>query len=182
MLNYKKTEACALTWDCYSILLHCIHFTILAFCFILLPVECWGNFVFKFIFPPKCFIYDLSLPQPCPLKITPMIFCFSQRMFKCTFLLPHIPFLSFCHSQNILTLSPNLFCFTYVCCHCMCSNFTVKLLELCVGWRWETARERSEWEREIEEIQERKGVETQNQKMQNDGTVFLPTFSCWIIK
>lgn len=76
MLNYKKTEVCALIWDCYSILLHCIHFTLLAFCFSLLPVVCWGNFVFKFIFPPKCFIYDLSLPKPCPLKITPMTFVF----------------------------------------------------------------------------------------------------------
>lgn len=88
-------------------------------------------------------------------------FCFSQWMFKCTFLLPHIPFLSFCHSQNILTLSSNLLCFTCVCCHCMCSNFTLKWLELCGCWRWEMARERSEWEREIEEIEERKGVETE---------------------
>lgn len=50
-----------LSHETYFILLHCIRFTILAFCFILLPVEWWGNFVLKFIFSPKCFIYNLSL-------------------------------------------------------------------------------------------------------------------------
>lgn len=132
MLNYKKTEVCALLWNCYSILLHCIHFTLLAFCFSLFPVVCWGNFVFKFIFPPKCFIYDLSLPKPCPLKITPMTFVFLS---ECS----NVHFYSFifhsCHS--VIHRISWLFRQTCFALHAFAATVcvvTLLLLELLLAW------------------------------------------------
>lgn len=62
------------------------------------------TFYLLFIFS-LCFIYDLSLPQPLHLNIWFKTFSASIQAY-CTFMLPHAPFLSVCHSHYISCCFP----------------------------------------------------------------------------